>query len=265
MDAIDIEIDKIRRNGGTQTRAELCESHIEDLVNGLGQGNEFPPVELYYDGINYWLTDGFHRTEATLQSSRNTIKAVVVPGTQQDAQWRSFSVNQHLALKRSNADKVRTIAAALKHPYSSHKTDAEIAEHCGVHRRTVSRKRAELAEADEIQVNPVRVRRNGVLQKASCDQPKKIVVENQDNPLYGEEVEVLSAKDGCFEVRTASGEIKPFFESEIMQPERQMMEEKVVEEAIDHFLERRLYLIDLIENLSENMVESVIEFIKENK
>jgi ParB-like chromosome segregation protein Spo0J len=76
-----IAIEKIRRDGGTQARAELSEETIHDYAMAMLDGVELPPVEVVYDGSAYWLVDGFHRVAAAAQVGREQVLAVVLSGT----------------------------------------------------------------------------------------------------------------------------------------------------------------------------------------
>ena len=54
----------IRCDGGTQPRAGIDQAVVDDYHSDMQAGAVFPPVELVYDGTDYWLWDGFHRFEA---------------------------------------------------------------------------------------------------------------------------------------------------------------------------------------------------------
>ena len=80
-----IPIADIRRNGGTQQRTGLNHETVQEYAEAMRQGDKFPPVKLKYDGTNYWLTDGFHTTEAAWSIGRTNIEAEVSRGSQRDA------------------------------------------------------------------------------------------------------------------------------------------------------------------------------------
>lgn len=225
---IEISIHDIRRDGGTQPRAELDENHIEDLVFALTQGAVFDAILLYFDGINYWLTDGFHRLAATIRRGIDKIKAEVRQGTQQDAQWHSFTVNQHQSLKRSNADKQRAIIGALKHPYGHLKSNKEIARHCGVSETSIKGWRQKLEDNNEIEKSNVReVVRNGVsyplraaggsaTYKAEQEKQRFKVVAPDIPQYYGQEVELVEIKSGdLYQCKLPDGKIYPFARTEL--------------------------------------------------
>jgi uncharacterized ParB-like nuclease family protein len=145
MSEINIPILSIRMDGGTQPRASLDKRVIEDYREAMADGAAFPPVDLYYDGTNYWLADGFHRLTAAIAAGRDEIAATVHQGSQADAQWYSFSANKSNGLRRTNADKQRTVKAALKHPNGASQSNYQIAAHVGVDEWTVRKWRETLS------------------------------------------------------------------------------------------------------------------------
>jgi uncharacterized ParB-like nuclease family protein len=127
-----LPISSIRVDGGTQPRATINLQTVSDYMNDMAGGAEFPPVDVFYDGSNYWLADGFHRIKAAEKSGRDEIACEVLQGTQQDAQWYSFGANKGNGLRRTNQDKQRAVKAALQHPGGASLSDVQIAAHIGV-------------------------------------------------------------------------------------------------------------------------------------
>jgi transposase-like protein len=224
-----VEIDRklLRRDGGTQPREKLDPEHIEDLVRDWKKGARFEPALVYHDGESYWLTDGYHRDAALLELGESKILVEICSGTLEDAKWHSYSVNQHKALKRSNADKQRAIIGALKHPYAASRSNVQIAEHCGVDEGTIRAWRKKLEDNGEIERSHARtVTRNGKTysqnttniggSRRNQHQQQKFKVNCPELPYHGQIVEVLEVKTGdCYQCRTADGEIYPFFKSEL--------------------------------------------------
>lgn len=138
-----LELSKIRLDGGTQPRAKLSEETICEYAADMEAGDVFRPITVYFDGKDYWLADGFHRVEAKRRLDPNgSIDADVVQGTQLDAQWFSYSVNKGHGLRRTNEDKARAVTAALRHPEGISRSDSDIASHVGVTTPTVAKYRA---------------------------------------------------------------------------------------------------------------------------
>ncbi len=134
----------IRRNGGTQQRTELNKETVVDYAEAMKRGDRFPPIKLRFDGENYWLTDGFHTTEAAWSIGKKEIEAEVIQGTQRDAILDSVGVNANHGLRRSNADKRRAVTTLLQDQEWGKWSDREIAKHCKVDHKTVGKIRKEL-------------------------------------------------------------------------------------------------------------------------
>lgn len=145
-----LALDAIRLDGGTQPRAEINWDLVVEYATEMRQGTVFPPVDVFFDGENYWLADGFHRYHAALNCSTGpgalpaSIKAKVHQGTQRDAQLFSFGVNTH-GLPRTSADKERAVTAMLTDAEWSRWSDREIARQCKVSAPYVGKLREELS------------------------------------------------------------------------------------------------------------------------
>ena len=96
-----------------QSRAEINEQTIEDYAESLKQGDEFPPVLTYFDGISYYLTDGYHRYHAHKKAGKAGIICEVVNGTFTDAVLRATSVNSKHGMRRTYADKRKAVMTLL--------------------------------------------------------------------------------------------------------------------------------------------------------
>lgn len=118
-----LQIEDIRLDGGTQPRASINADVVTDYRERMEAGDAFPPVDVFYDGSNYWLADGFHRVNASIAADFKTIEATIHQGSQADAQWYSYKANREhdkAGLKRTNEDKRRAVEAALRtHPGKS--------------------------------------------------------------------------------------------------------------------------------------------------
>ena len=137
--------ENIRLDGGTQPRMKIDPAVRDEYGERMKAGEKFPPIDVFFDGENYWLVDGFHRLAAfTLVMPGEAIECNVHKGTLQDAQWYSYSVNKAHGLRRTERDKARVVKEALAHPEAANKSNVEIAEHCGVNESTVRRHRKKL-------------------------------------------------------------------------------------------------------------------------
>jgi hypothetical protein len=135
----------IRRDGGTQPRVAMDLETVERYARDLREGVAFAPVEVVYDGTNYWCWDGFHRCAAAANAGRSEIDVEVKQGTLADAQWLSLSANKQHGLARSNEDKRNAVIRALEHDHCQGLSDLQIALHIGVSQPFVGRVRKSLA------------------------------------------------------------------------------------------------------------------------
>lgn len=163
-----IQIQGIRRDGGTQPRARLDPETLETYRRSLDEGVQFPPVTLFYDGESYWLADGFHRVKAHELAERKEIAAEVKVGTRRDAILYSAGANATHGLRRSNADKRRVVETLLVDPEWRQWSDREIASRCHVShpfvgqlRQELERQRAETAGPNSSEPAPRLAQRGG--------------------------------------------------------------------------------------------------------
>lgn len=137
-----LPIKQIRRDGGTQPRVGIIREAVEEYATAFMEGDEFPPVIVFFDGSNYWLADGFHRTLAAETAQLDEISADVRQGTQRDAVLYSVGANAAHGQRRTNEDKRAAVKRLLTDPEWAQWSDREIARQCRVSNDFVSRLRA---------------------------------------------------------------------------------------------------------------------------
>ena len=64
LDRKELELKLIRLDGGTQVRAAIKEEAVMRYATDLEGGSVFPPMRVFFDGTDYWMSDGFHRYHA---------------------------------------------------------------------------------------------------------------------------------------------------------------------------------------------------------
>ena len=132
-----LPLSKSRRDGGTQPRAALDEVIIDEYAEAMREGAKFPPVDVFYDGQDHWLADGFHRIEAAESIGQPEFDVETHQGTRRDAVLFSVGVNAEHGLRRTNADKRRAVLTLLHDPEWSTWSNSVIARHCHVDEKTV--------------------------------------------------------------------------------------------------------------------------------
>jgi hypothetical protein len=127
-----IPLDQIRADTQAQPRAALMTDTIENYVERMAEGDEFPPLTVFFDGSVYWLGDGFHRYHAAVGCGLAEFACDVREGGLRDAVLYSVGANAAHGLQRTNDDKRRAAMKLLNDPEWSQWSDREIARRCGV-------------------------------------------------------------------------------------------------------------------------------------
>jgi hypothetical protein len=127
-----MKLNQLTIDGGTQSRVKIIQEAVDEYAEALKGGARFPPVLAYYDGIKYYLTDGYHRYFAHQKAGIKDIEVQIVNGTLRDAILRSFSVNAENGRHRSNEDKRNAIQSMLNDFEWQFWNDTEIAKACRV-------------------------------------------------------------------------------------------------------------------------------------
>ncbi|HEY4085627.1 MAG TPA: hypothetical protein VGM43_06795 [Bryobacteraceae bacterium] len=136
---IHLDIASIRRDGGTQVRANLSKATIQEYAAQMEAGDLFPPITVWYDGASYWLSDGFQRAAAAEQIGRTSILAEVRRGSLSDARWSSYAANSRHGIRRSNADILNAIRHAIEHSNARMLSHNQLAKHLNVPETTFRR------------------------------------------------------------------------------------------------------------------------------
>jgi len=127
-----INVNSIIIDKGTQSRAAISEETVTDYAEAMQAGDQFPPVITYFDGVDYYLADGFHRLHAVKRLGKTSIQADVRTGTLRDAILYSLGANRDHGLRRSNADKRKCVQTLLDDFEWGDLSVNEMARICGV-------------------------------------------------------------------------------------------------------------------------------------
>jgi hypothetical protein len=136
----------IRTDGGTQSRVMIDWTTVADYAEFLAVGTQLPPVIVFHDGAEYWLSDGFHRYHAYKQLGLAEVDAEVRSGSVRDARLYSAGSNTSHGLRRTNEDKRNAVLMLLNDPEWARWSDNEIARRCIVSNHLVREVRASLGE-----------------------------------------------------------------------------------------------------------------------
>lgn len=134
-----LEVCLIRRDGQTQSRAKVEENTITEYAKLMEDGADFPPVRVWFDGKDYWLSDGFQRVAAAERIGAKHIAAEIRSGNLTDAQWDSYSANATHGMRRNKHDLQLVLRRAIAHEKSARLSNAELARHLVVPEATLRR------------------------------------------------------------------------------------------------------------------------------
>src|SRR5580704_1083459 len=117
-----LEIRKI--NLEIKARACVRPEIVEEYKQLNGQ---LPPITVWYDGSQYYLSDGIHRVTARKEDGKTDIDADIRQGTKHDAMLHAFRANEQHGLRRSPEDKRECVLTMLGEPEFSEASDRVIA------------------------------------------------------------------------------------------------------------------------------------------
>ena len=143
MKIVKIRLDKIKVDGDLQVRDKINEDAVREYAEVIREGGKMPPVTVFFDGKTYHLADGWHRFFAHKQAAFPEIEAEVHDGTRRDAILFALSANDKHGLRRTNADKRRSVLVLLEDFEWSEWNNTKIAEVCGVSATFVDKIRKE--------------------------------------------------------------------------------------------------------------------------
>jgi hypothetical protein len=143
----ELELKKIRLDGGTQARSGLDNEHVQSLVLAYRQGDNVPKPVVFWDSKHFWLADGFHRVEARRTAEFDTIDCEVHNGTLRDAVLHAVGANARHGLKRSLEDRRQAVRLLLGDKEWREKVDSWVAEQANVSTDLVARVREDMEKA----------------------------------------------------------------------------------------------------------------------
>lgn len=135
-----LSVDVLRLDGDTQARIKISEETVSDYAELISSGNgewALGPLDVFHDGSDYFVADGFHRTLAAIRTKRASVPCRVHKGTAKDAKLFGMTANDKHGLRMSQADKRACVEWLLEN--GPKMKQAEIAEKAGVSKRFVQK------------------------------------------------------------------------------------------------------------------------------
>lgn len=120
-----------------QSRIETDMEHCRFLANELEISGELKPILVFFDGNKYWLANGFHRHYVYTKAGRDQIRAIVVPGTRDNAVVESARKNDDASKGKTLEDKKKSVMMLLRFEEWRKKSATVIGNHCGLNPGTV--------------------------------------------------------------------------------------------------------------------------------
>jgi uncharacterized ParB-like nuclease family protein len=185
-----LNIQSIIIDKGTQSRAAISEDTVTDYAEAMSAGDEFPPVITFFDGVDYYLADGFHRLHAVKRLGKTSIQADVRTGTLRDAILYSLGANRDHGLRRSNADKRKCVQTLLDDFEWGDLSVNEMARICGVSPQLVLAVKQEMDGGEKVST----VKTNAPKKPAKLNNVAEAPVENL-TPERDEAVQELVAEN----------------------------------------------------------------------
>lgn len=147
---MNLKLSDIVTDADLQARERLSDEAIADYYNVLREGGKLPPVTVFFDGIKYYLADGWHRYFAHKSAALELIEVEVIKGTRREAQKYAMGANNTHGLQRTVADKRKAVLMAFDDIEWAELSSREIAKICNVSHTFVDKIRKEIgADAQE--------------------------------------------------------------------------------------------------------------------
>jgi len=180
-----IKLKDIAIDAATQQRERINNDIVTEYAEAIRCGAKFPPVTLFFDGVQHWLADGYHRFHAHNEAGGMLdILADVRNGTKRDAILFSASANGTHGMRLSNADKRKSVLVLLLDKEWTQWSNRDIAKHCHVTHTMVNKLREELAPKVETVSTPPAKPNNGAvvvseLHKKEADEAPVAALEDE--------------------------------------------------------------------------------------
>jgi hypothetical protein len=179
LDRKELELKQIRLDGGTQVRASIKEEAVMRYATDLEGGAVFPPMRVFYDGTDYWLSDGFHRYHAALRIGIQSFLCEVDTGTPRDALFYGSTANNLHGQPMDNADKRKITMIFVEDFEWGDWSNAEIARQLHVSAPFVAKMRGESAPAVRKYITP----KGNVAEKRKPEKKDKPAKPAKEAPL----------------------------------------------------------------------------------
>ena len=136
-----------------RARVALSGEAMAEYAKAMVASVPFPPIVVFEDGEALWLADGHHRVEAARCAGRKVVRAEVYAGGRREALLHACGANAAHGVRRTSADKRRTVTLMLSDPEWRQWSNREVARRCAVDEGLVRSVRKQLS-AEDPQIAP---------------------------------------------------------------------------------------------------------------
>jgi hypothetical protein len=141
---VDLDLSAIKDDREVSCRAGVDHDTALSYAQAFKDGDQLPPVVVFWDGKTYWLADGFHRYCAAMGLRLPKLKAIVKSGTRRDAMLYAAGANATHGLRRTNDEKRKAVRRLLEDSDWSGWSENRIAKHCHVSNHLVAEVKAQI-------------------------------------------------------------------------------------------------------------------------
>lgn len=165
-----LKISEITTNKKTQARVSISEDTVQEYAERMIAGDEFPPVDVFHDGSDYYLADGFHRVLAAKRALFDSIDCNIHKGTLADAKWFAIGANKTNGQRMNRGDIKRAVEVALTE--FPDKTQNEVSSHVGCSQSWVADIKKLIIGSDNEALPHTRINERGQERPTSYNKPE---------------------------------------------------------------------------------------------
>lgn len=168
---VKLQIAALALESKTQQRKSTSDDAVKEYVDAIKNGVTLPPIDVFFDGVMYYIGDGWHRVLAYKEAGHANVFATVHEGGLRQAIFHACGANKEHGLRRTNADKKQAVMTLLNDSEWVTLSNAMIAMHTGVSDKTVQscRESFNLGNSEVAR----RKGRDGKRRPAKAPRPKK--------------------------------------------------------------------------------------------
>ncbi len=196
-----VDLSLIEIDESVQSRIGINQQTLDEYIEAWEKGDNFPPVELYFDEQTYWVGDGFHRIKSRLKANvrGNKIEAIVHHGDRRDAILHSVGANAKHGLRRTNEDKRHAVELLLRDKEWSQWSNREIARKADVSEFLVRSTRQAICDLNADETSERLVQRNGSVYIQNSEKIGKTQKAQQEISSIFPVLDKQTPESGCFE------------------------------------------------------------------